>query len=256
MSTLFGIPIDLAYHAVSWIAVILAPLFGGLAAVAAIIVFTMAVRLVLVPLSYYAVRGEAARARMQPRIAELQRRHAGNPERLQRELAAFYKAEGSAMFSGCLPALIQIPFFSVVYRLFVSTTVKGKPNLLLSHHLLGAALGAHWLGGGGALSIQGLVFGGLFVLLAVIGLASLRAARRAAQATTAPAQPGTARPGAGRLMNALTKAMPFAPVVMAAVLPLAAGVYLLVSTTWTLTERAIMRRRLGRASTTGAGAAV
>ncbi len=57
MSILFGIPVDLAYHLVCWFAAILAPLAGGLAAAAAIIAFTMLVRLALLPLSYVAVRG-------------------------------------------------------------------------------------------------------------------------------------------------------------------------------------------------------
>ena len=44
------------------------------------------------------------------------------------------------MFAGCLPALLQIPFFSVLYRLFLSRTVGGRSNMLLSHNLLSAPL--------------------------------------------------------------------------------------------------------------------
>src|ERR1019366_3005354 len=140
MSSLFGVPVDAAYHLVSALAAVFAPLPGGLAAAAAIIVFTMAVRLLVLPLSYYAVRGENARARLAPRVQELQRKHAHQPQRLQRELSALYQAEGSGMFAGCLPALLQIPFFSVVYRLFLSRTVGGRSNTLLSHNLLSAPL--------------------------------------------------------------------------------------------------------------------
>ena len=67
MSVLFGIPVDLAYHLVCWFAAVLTPLFGGLAAVAAIVLFTLRVRLVLLPLSYYAFRGERARPGCSPR---------------------------------------------------------------------------------------------------------------------------------------------------------------------------------------------
>ena len=86
MSVLFGMPVNLAYHLVCWFAAILAPLLGGLAAAAAIVVFTMLIRLALLPLSYYAVRGERARGRLLPQVQELQRRHAKDPERLRREL--------------------------------------------------------------------------------------------------------------------------------------------------------------------------
>ena len=108
MSVLFGMPVDVAYHLVCWLAAILAPLFGGLAAAAAIVAFTMLIRLALVPLSYYAVRGERARSRLLPKVQDLQRRHAKDPQRLQRELAALQRAEGSSLYAGCLPLLLQL----------------------------------------------------------------------------------------------------------------------------------------------------
>ena len=101
MSIFFGVPVDLAYHLVCWIAAILAPLASGLATAAAIIAFTLLVRLLLLPLSYVAVRGsvrgERARARIQPKIADLRRRHRNDPQRLQAELGALYRAEGSGV---------------------------------------------------------------------------------------------------------------------------------------------------------------
>ena len=67
---------------------VLAPLPAGLATAAAIVVFTIMVRLLLLPLSYYSFRGQRAQARLLPKIQELQKRHAGHPDRLQRELSA------------------------------------------------------------------------------------------------------------------------------------------------------------------------
>lgn len=251
MSVFFGIPVDLAYHLVCWLAAIAAPLLGGLATAAAIIAFTVAIRLVLLPLSYFAVRGsvrgEGARARLQPRIAELQRRHARDPHRLQEELGALYRAEGSGMFAGCLPLLLQLPFFSVMYRLFLDHSVGGVPNTLLTHSLLAAPLGSHWLAGAGPLSAQGAVFAGLFALLAVVALLAVRAARRAAPAVplVAPAAgpaPEGSTPG-GRAAGLISWVIPFASLVTAAIVPLAAGLYLLTTTAWTLGERTVLRRR-------------
>jgi len=262
MSLFFGVPVDLAYHLVCWIAAILAPLTGGLATAAAIIAFTMLARLLLLPLSYFAVRGsvrgEGARARLQPRIAELQRRHRNDPQRLQRELGALYRAEGSGMFGGFLPLLIQLPFFSVMYRLFLDHSVGGAPNTLLTHSLLAAPLGSHWLAGAGPLSAQGAVFAGLFALLAAVAVLAVRAGRRAAPAVPASAAPGNApgrtagargtaaagtAPG-GRAASMLGFVVPFASLVTAAIVPLAAGLYLLTTTAWTLAERTVLRRRL------------
>jgi YidC/Oxa1 family membrane protein insertase len=243
MSSLFGVPVDAAYYLVSALSSAFAPLLGGLGAAVAIIVFTMAVRLLVLPLSYYSFRGEKARAKLAPQIQELQRRHAHQPERFQRELSALYQAEGTGMFAGCLPALLQVPFFSVVYRLFRSGTIGGGRNRLLTHDLLGAPLGSHLFGGPGPFSAQGAVFALLFMLLGVVAVISVRAATQAGAALSGgAAQPGAAQ--AGRMMTALARFMPFGTVLMAAVLPLAAGLYLLTSTAWTVSERAVLRRRL------------
>jgi hypothetical protein len=75
MSALLGLPIDAAYRLVSALAGVLAPLPGGLAAAAAIVAFTIMVRLLVLPLGYYAFRGERARDRLTPRVQELYRRH-------------------------------------------------------------------------------------------------------------------------------------------------------------------------------------
>jgi len=257
MSVLFAIPVDLAYHLVCWLAAILAPLPGGLAAAAAIVAFTVAVRLVLLPLSYYALRGERARAQLQPRVQELRRRYASQPERLQRELPALYRAEGTSMFAGCLPLLLQIPAFSLMYRLFVSHSVAGGPNVLLAHSLLATPLGSQWLTGAGPFSAHGAVFALLFALLAVVGGLAVRAARpTAAKSALGPkpapaAKPATAAKEAAAVAGAadraaglLTRLMPFGSLVLAAIVPLAAGLYLLTTAAWTLAERAILRRRL------------
>jgi len=238
MSGFLGVPIDAAYHLVCLFASFLTPLPGGLAAAAAIVGFTVAVRLLLVPLSYRAMRGMAAQARVATLVQDLRKRHAGQPERLQRELAGLYRAEGTSMFAGCLPLLVQWPAFAVLSLLFRSSQVGGAPNTLLAHRLFAAPLASYWLGGAGPFSAQGVVFAGLFVLMAGIGWLSARMARRAAGPA---AVTGTAADG---ISAALVRMLPFATVVIAAFVPLAAGLYLATSTAWTLAERAVLGRSL------------
>ncbi|HET7013426.1 MAG TPA: membrane protein insertase YidC [Streptosporangiaceae bacterium] len=235
MSSLFGVPLDAAYHVISALVSVLTPLFGGFAAAAAIIAFTMAIRLLLVPLSYRAMRGLESQARIAPQVQALRQKHAANPERLQRELAALYQAEGTSMFAGCLPILVQWPFLSVLYLLFRSPTIGGQPNQLLTHDLLGAPLSSHWLSAG-PFSAEGAVFVGLFAALAVIGWATARLARRTAPATSA--SPGLA----SSAITAATKITPYLTAVFAAFLPLAGGLYLVATTAWTLCERAVLLR--------------
>src|SRR6266700_7370091 len=226
MLSLFGVAVSAAYHVVSAFAHVLAPVAGGLATAAAIVVFTMAVRLLLLPLSYYSIRGQATQARLLPQIQQLQKRHAGHPDRLRRELAALQAREGAGMFAGCLPTLLQLPFLSAACQLFRSGTIGGQRNALLGHELFGVPLGSHWLSAPGLLSTQGAVFLGLFALLAAVAWAGTRIARRAARPSpSAAAQPGGA-------MGLLIKVFPYATVAVAAVLPLAAGLYLLTTTAW------------------------
>ena len=174
MISLFGVPVDAAYHVVTAISAVLTPIAGGLAVAAAIVVFTVAVRLLVLPFSYYAMRGQFAQARIAPQVQALRQRYAKQPERLSRELKALYTEHGTGMLAGCLPLLLQWPFLSVMYLLFRSSSVGGAPNTLLAHYLFGARLGSHWLGGTGPLSAQGAVFAALFLLLGVIGWLAAR----------------------------------------------------------------------------------
>ena len=250
MSSFLGVPVDAAYHLVSGLTGILTPALGGLAAVAAIVAFTMAVRLLLMPLSLRALRGQAAQARLAPQLVALRQRYGKQPERLQREMAALYKREGTSMFAGFAPLLLQWPFLSVMYLLFRSPTVGGTANTLLTHDLFGVPLGAHWLSGAGLASTQGVVFVGLFALLAGLCWLSARLGRlMTAQATGAKPAPGAAAataaataPGSPGL---LVRALPYLTVVIAAFAPLAAGIYLLTTLAWSLAERMLYSRPKG-----------
>jgi YidC/Oxa1 family membrane protein insertase len=215
MFSFFGVPVDVAYHLVSGLTGIFTPVLGALAALAAIVVFTMAVRLLLLPLSL--------------RALALRQRYGKQPERLQREMAALYKREGASVFAGFAPLLLQWPFLSVMYLLFRSPQVGGTANTLLAKDLFGVPLGMHWLSGAGTVSAQGAVFLGVFALLAGLCWLSARLGRRMA------AQAGGPGP--------LARVLPYLTVVFAAFVPLAAGIYLLTSLAWSLAERAFYSRR-------------
>jgi YidC/Oxa1 family membrane protein insertase len=124
-----------------------------------------------------------------------------------------------------------------MYRLFRSKTVDGKANGLLARKVFGTPLGSHWLAGAGPLSAHGLVFAGLLVLLAGAAFMAARAARQPVMAASG----GPAAPAAGP-PAALGRILPYSTVVIAAFVPLAAGLYLLTTTAWTLAERAVLRR--------------
>jgi YidC/Oxa1 family membrane protein insertase len=243
MFALLDAAIRAGYHVLTSVISVLSPLFGGLAGAAAIVAVTIALRLALLPLSYYAVRGQAAQARLLPQLAELQRKYKNQPERLRRELTAVQQREGTSLFAGLLPLLAQWPFFSVLYRLFLTPVISGHPNALLSDQLLGVPLGSRWLAGAGPFSAHGAVFLGLFALLALVSWAAVRLARRFTAAAGAPgAAAAAARPGGA--VGGLTRVLPYLTIVIAAFVPLAAGLYLLTTTAWTAAERTVLMRRI------------
>jgi YidC/Oxa1 family membrane protein insertase len=242
MSGLLGVPVGAAYHLVSALTYLLTPVAGGLAAAAAIVLFTAAVRLLLSPLSLRALRGQAAMARLMPQVQALRTRYGRQPERFKRELSALYQREGVGPFAGLLPLLAQWPFLSVMYLLFRSATVDGTPNHLLSNGLFGVPLGAHWLSGAGLLSVHDAVFVAILAILAALCWLSARLAKRSAGPN--PAEALADSKGTGLLARVL----PYVTVVIAAFAPLAAAIYLLTTVAWTLAERRLFLRRAARAA--------
>ncbi|MGR6321848.1 membrane protein insertase YidC [Micromonospora soli] len=227
---------SVAATVVTWLAGTLAPLTGGAATAAAIVLFTVGVRLLISPLSLAQVRGERRRAALAPEVRKLQQRHADDPARLQSELFALYRRAGANPVAGCLPALLQAPFFLVMYRLFA--TGDGGPTLL-DERLAGVPLGWH-LGDGLSTSVVA-VFGVLLAALLALAWWSARRARRAAAATGTVAGTPTDGPGAA-VLGRLLPLLPYTTVLVALVVPLAAVLYLVTTTGWTALEQAVLRR--------------
>ncbi|MEG8277682.1 YidC/Oxa1 family membrane protein insertase [Streptomyces sp. AHA2] len=231
-------------HLVEQLADLLQPLFGASAAAAAIVLFTALVRLLVHPLSRAAARGQKARTALQPRIAELRRKHAGDPEKLQRAVLDLHTAEKVSPLAGCLPGLLQLPAFFLLYHLFSSDTIGGEANGLLGHRLFAAPLGGRWADAleGGLSGGAGLVYAGLFLVVACVAVFSYRLSRRM-MAAGPVGHPGDAPqvPGVGAVMRVMPF-MSFFTLVTVAVVPLAAALYVVTSTTWSVAERAVLYR--------------
>ncbi|MER6343235.1 YidC/Oxa1 family membrane protein insertase [Streptomyces sp. NPDC001595] len=231
---------------VEQLADLLQPLFHGSAAAAAIVLFTALVRLLVHPLSRAAARGQKARTRLQPQIAELRKKHGKDPERLQRAVLELHREEKVSPLAGCLPGLFQLPAFFLLYHLFSNSTIGGEANELLGHQLLAAPLGDRWadaLTGAGLFGEAGLVYLALFVLVTAVAAFNYRRTKimMAANRIVPAADPEQPVPG----MGAITKVMPFMSfftLITVAVVPLAAALYVVTSTTWSAVERAALYR--------------
>jgi YidC/Oxa1 family membrane protein insertase len=229
------------YSVVIALVSLITPLAGTASASVAIIVLTLLIRSVLIPVGASQVKAEWMRRRLAPKLAELQRRHKKNPALLQQKTLDLYRSEKASPFAGILPTLAQLPVISLLYALFIHPEVGGHANELLSQRLLGVPLGTSFvhLVAGGSWWPGILVYGAIFVVMGAVAWMSRRTALRLA--VTTPAAPAAT----ARAASALSW-MPFVSVIFAAFVPLAAALYLATSTSWTLVERALLRRRYRR----------
>jgi YidC/Oxa1 family membrane protein insertase len=232
--------LDAAYSVVTALAAAIQPVAGASAAAVAIVLITLALRLALIPVGVSQVRAEYTRRRLAPRLQQLQRKYRKNPQLLQQKTLELYTSEKASPLAGILPTLLQAPVLSIVYGLFILPTVNGHTNGLLTEQLFGVPLGtslAH-LVVTGSFGADLLVFGGLLLVIGVVAFGSRRAALRFATPLADGAAPGVER------LNSVLSWLPFLTVVFAALVPLAATVYLTVTTAWTLVERQVLRHRL------------
>ena len=81
----------------------------------AIILLTIVIRLALLPLTIKQTRSMAEMQQIQPLVKEIQRKYKGNRQKLNEELMAVYKEHRVNPLGGCLPLVMQFPFFIALY---------------------------------------------------------------------------------------------------------------------------------------------
>jgi YidC/Oxa1 family membrane protein insertase len=84
----------------------------------AIILLTLTVKIIFFPLTKKSSESTLRMQALGPKIKELQEKYKDNRQKLNTEMAEFYKKEGYNPLSGCLPMLLQIPIFFAMYNLF------------------------------------------------------------------------------------------------------------------------------------------
>lgn len=105
----------------------------------AIVLLTIAMRVVLLPLTIKQTKSTYELQRIQPKIKELQVKYKNDKEKLQAETLKFYQENKVNPLGGCLPLILQMPIFFALFRVLGSSskTINGKktvvPGLLLAH---------------------------------------------------------------------------------------------------------------------------
>ncbi len=81
----------------------------------AIILFSLVVKLVLLPFQMKSKRSTMRTTRLTPIMKELEKKHEGNKQKYQEEVAKLYKEEKINPMSGCLWTLIPFPILIALY---------------------------------------------------------------------------------------------------------------------------------------------
>jgi YidC/Oxa1 family membrane protein insertase len=97
----------------------------------AIILLTLAIRVLLLPLTWKQTKSMVEMQRVQPQLKALQVKYKDDKEKLQEETMKFYSENKVNPFGGCLPLLLQFPILIALYRVLGGTAAK--PGLMMSY---------------------------------------------------------------------------------------------------------------------------
>ena len=97
----------------------------GMAGGLAIILFTIAIRLLLLPLTLAQVRSQKKMMAIQPQLQALQKKFKGDREGMARAQMALYREQGVNPAAGCLPLLVQMPILFGMYAAMLNLSTLG-----------------------------------------------------------------------------------------------------------------------------------
>ena len=79
------------------------------------VVFTLLIKLILLPLDYKSRKSMRRMTKLQPQIAKLQKKYANDKEKLNQKTAELYRREGINPMSGCLPMLVSMVILFIMF---------------------------------------------------------------------------------------------------------------------------------------------
>ena len=80
-----------------------------------VVVFTLTIRLILLPLDIKSKKGMRAQQKIQPKLQALQKKYANDKEKLNQKTMELYKKEHVSLTAGCLPMLISLPILWIMF---------------------------------------------------------------------------------------------------------------------------------------------
>lgn len=214
----------------------------------AIIVITLAVKILLYIPSLAAIKSSRQLQSLQPRMKELQEKYKNDKEGLSREQMKLYRESKVNPISSCLPLLIQIPLLLALYHVFLNGLKVTDAGILVPEQLQHLYSGlrdyyAHT-------PLNTTLFGWVnlankhnVILAALAGLTQFWQTKMLA----APKEPKTDGAKDEAMASMMTKQMqyifPFVTLYISYTLPAGLGLYWTVSTLFTIVQQYIFMRR-------------
>ncbi|ASW44415.1 membrane protein insertase YidC [Clostridium isatidis] len=93
---------------------------SGVSYVLTIAIFTLIIRLLILPLNIKSSRSSARMQEIQPQLNAIQKKYANDPKKMQEEYNKCLKENNASMFGGCLPSLLPLPILFALYAVFNS----------------------------------------------------------------------------------------------------------------------------------------
>jgi YidC/Oxa1 family membrane protein insertase len=134
--------LDWIYWAISWILLAWHTVWDAIgvpatmvigthwAWILAIVFLVVTVRIILFPIFVKQIKSQRAMQALQPKVKELQEKHKGDRETLQREMMELYKKEKANPLMGCLPMFLQIPVFLGLFHVLRRLSPDNKAKEL------------------------------------------------------------------------------------------------------------------------------
>lgn len=102
----------------------------------AIILLTIFLRLITFPLQYKSFKSMKKMQAIQPELLKIKEKYKDDNVKMQKETMALFQKAGANPLSGCLPLLLQMPFFFAIYRvLYSAVELVGAPFFGWIHDL-------------------------------------------------------------------------------------------------------------------------
>jgi YidC/Oxa1 family membrane protein insertase len=135
---------DALYHVLVFFQELVEPIMGSQSYWFSIVMLTVAVRILLIPLTVKQVRSTRVMQELAPEIKKLQAKHKNDRTKLNEEMMALYKERGFNPMAGCWPLLAQMPFFFALYQVIYAQQIAGGANVLIGKTFFGVPLQQHW----------------------------------------------------------------------------------------------------------------